>query len=203
MRDIQENFLNTSYLNINMNIQDIKKRIRTIPHFPKKGIMFRDITPLLQDPFTRRYVLLTIEEHFKDKRIDAVVAAESRGFIFGSILAHEMYCSFVPLRKPGKLPYKTIKQEFQTEYSIDAFEMHEDGIKKGQNVLIADDLLATGGTAEAACKLVERLGGNVVGVAFIIDLSYLGGREKLKKYDVFSVIDYKSEEEDVEPELLQ
>ncbi|MBS3090389.1 adenine phosphoribosyltransferase [Candidatus Pacearchaeota archaeon] len=186
-----------------MNIQDIKKRIRTIPHFPKKGIMFRDITPLLQDPFTRRYVLLTIEEHFKDKRIDAVVAAESRGFIFGSILAHEMYCSFVPLRKPGKLPYKTIKQEFQTEYSIDAFEMHEDGIKKGQNVLIADDLLATGGTAEAACKLVERLGGNVVGVAFIIDLSYLGGREKLKKYDVFSVIDYKSEEEDVEPELLQ
>src|SRR3989338_4774759 len=191
MRDIQENFLNTSYLNINMNIQDIKKRIRTIPHFPKKGIMFRDITPLLQDPFTRRYVLLTIEEHFKDKRIDAVVAAESRGFIFGSILAHEMYCSFVPLRKPGKLPYKTIKQEFQTEYSIDAFEMHEDGIKKGQNVLIADDLLATGGTAEAACKLVERLGGNVVGVAFIIDLSYLGGREKLKKYDVFSVIDYK------------
>ena len=203
MRDIQENFLNTSYLNINMNIQDIKKRIRTIPHFPKKGIMFRDITPLLQDPFTRRYVLLTIEEHFKDKRIDAVVAAESRGFIFGAILAHEMYCSFVPLRKPGKLPYKTIKQEFQTEYSIDAFEMHEDGIKKGQNVLIADDLLATGGTAEAACKLVERLGGNVVGVAFIIDLSYLGGREKLKKYDVFSVIDYKSEEEDVEPELLQ
>lgn len=186
-----------------MDLKDIKKRIRTIPHFPKKGIMFRDITPLLQDPFTRKYVLLTILNHFKGKKIDVVVAAESRGFIFGAILADELYCSFVPLRKPGKLPYKTIKQEFQTEYSIDAFEMHEDGIKKGQNVLVVDDLLATGGTAEAACKLVEKLGGNVAGVAFVIDLSYLGGGNKLKKYDVFSVIEYKSEEEDVDPKLLE
>ncbi len=186
-----------------MDVKDIKKRIRTIPHFPKKGIMFRDITPLLQDPFTRRYVILAIEEHFKDKKIDVVAAAESRGFIFGAILAHEMYCSFVPLRKPGKLPYKTIRQEFQTEYSTDAFEMHEDGIKKGQNVLIVDDLLATGGTSEAACKLVEKLGGKVVGIAFIINLSYLGGMEKLRGYDVFSLIDYKSEEEDVPEELLK
>lgn len=186
-----------------MNIQEIKKKIRTIPHFPKKGIMFRDITPLLQDPFTRRYVILAIEEYYKGKKIDAVVAAESRGFIFGAILAHEMYCSFVPLRKPGKLPYKTIRQEFQTEYSTDAFEMHEDGIKKGQNVLIVDDLCATGGTSEAACKLVEKLGGKVVGVAFIINLSYLGGMNKLKGYDVFSLIDYKSEEEDVDPKLLK
>jgi adenine phosphoribosyltransferase len=186
-----------------MDIAEIKKRIRTIPHFPKQGIMFRDITPLLQDPFTRRYVILAVEEYFKDKKIDAVVAAESRGFIFGAILAHEMYCSFVPLRKPGKLPYKTIKQEFQTEYSIDAFEMHEDGIKNGENVLVVDDLLATGGTAEAACKLVEKLGGNVVGVAFVIELSYLKGREKLNGYDVFSLIDYKSEEEDVDLEVLK
>lgn len=186
-----------------MDIKEIKEKIRTIPHFPKKGIMFRDITPLLQDPFTRRYVILAIEEHFKDKKIDVIVAAESRGFIFGAILAHEMYCSFVPLRKPGKLPHKTIRQEFQTEYSIDAFEIHEDGIKKGQNVLVVDDLLATGGTAEAACKLVEKLGGKVVGVAFIVELSYLKGRDKLKGYKVFSIIDYKYEEEDVPEELLK
>lgn len=198
-----ENFKYRKQTVKNMDIAEIKKRIRTIPHFPKDGIMFRDITPLLQDPFTRRYVLLQIEEHFKNKRIDVVASAESRGFIFGAILAHEMYCSFVPLRKPGKLPYKTIKQEFQTEYSTDAFEIHEDGIHKGQNVLIVDDLLATGGTAEAACKLVEKLGGNVVGVAVIIDLPYLKGRDKLKGYDVFSLIDYKSEEEDVDPELLK
>jgi len=186
-----------------MDIQDIKRKIRTIPNFPTQGIMFRDITPLLQDPFTRRYVILAVEEYFKDKKIDVVVAAESRGFIFGAILAHEMYCSFVPLRKPGKLPYKTIRQEFQTEYSTDAFEIHEDGIHKGQNVLVVDDLLATGGTAEAACKLVEKLGGKVVGLAFVIELSYLNGKERLKDYDVFSLIKYKSEDEDVDIKLLR
>jgi adenine phosphoribosyltransferase len=179
-----------------MNEQELKKKIRNIPDFPKKGIMFRDITPLLQDPFTRDYVILKIKEYFKEKKIDAVVCAESRGFIFGAILADHLFCSFVPLRKPGKLPYKTIKEEFDTEYSKDAFEMHEDGIKQGQNVLIVDDLLAKGGTAEAACKLVEKLGGKIQGLAFVINLTFLKGREKLKKYDIFSVINYDSEEEE-------
>ena len=176
-----------------MNIEEIKKRIRTIPNFPKEGVMFKDITPLLQDPYMRRYVLLEIEEHFKDKKIDVIASAESRGFIFGAILAHEFYCSFVPLRKPGKLPYETIKHNFITEYSQDAFEIHKDAIKPGDNVLIVDDLLATGGTAEAAVKLVEELGGKVAGLSFIIELSFLEGRKKLEGYDVFSLIDYKSE----------
>ena len=178
-----------------MQEKEIKNKIRNIPDFPKKGIMFRDITPLLQDPFTRDYVILKIKEHFKKKRIDCVVCAESRGFIFGAILADHLFCSFVPLRKPGKLPFRTIKEEFGTEYSKDAFEIHEDGIKKGENVLIIDDVLATGGTAEAACKLVEKLGGKIQGLSFLIELSYLKGREKLKGYDIFSVINYDSEEE--------
>ncbi len=173
----------------------IRQRIRAIPNFPKQGIMFRDITPLLQDPIARDYCILKIKEHFLGRKIDAVAAAESRGFIFGAMLAQELNASFVPLRKPGKLPYKTIRQEFQTEYSTDAFEMHEDGIKSGECVLIADDLLATGGTAEAAVKLVERLGGNIVGLAFVVELSYLKGREKLKGFDVLSIVDYKKEEE--------
>ena len=177
-----------------MNIEEIKKRIRTIPDFPKQGIMFKDITPLLQDAYTRRFVLLEIEEHFKDKKIDVIASAESRGFIFGAILAHEFYCSFVPLRKPGKLPYETIRHNFITEYSQDAFEIHKDAIRPGDNVLIVDDLLATGGTAEAAVKLVEELGGKVAGLSFIIELSFLEGRGKLKGYDVFSLIDYKSGE---------
>ena len=178
-----------------MNIEEIKKKIRTIPNFPKEGVMFKDITPLLQDPYTRRFVLLEIEEHFKHKKIDVIASAESRGFIFGSILAHELYCSFVPLRKPGKLPHETIRHNFITEYSQDAFEIHKDAIKPGDNVLIVDDLLATGGTAEAAAKLVEELGGKVAGFSFVIELSFLRGREKLRGYDVFSLIDYKSGEE--------
>jgi adenine phosphoribosyltransferase len=178
-----------------LDINEIKKKIRTIPNFPKEGVMFRDITPLLQDPFLRRHVLLAIEEQFKDLKIDVVASAESRGFIFGSILAHELYCSFVPLRKPGKLPYKTVKQEFDTEYSTDAFEIHEDAIKPGQKVLIVDDLLATGGTAEAAAKLVEKLGGIVIGLAFIIELDYLKGRDKLKNRNVYSFINYSKPED--------
>lgn len=179
-----------------MDIQQIRSKIRTIKDFKKKGVMFKDITPLLQDPFAMKQAILAIRERFRDKKIDAVVAAESRGFIFGAILAHELHCSFVPLRKPGKLPYKTIKQEFQTEYSTDAFEVHEDGLLPGQNTLIVDDLLATGGTAGAAVKLVERLGGKIAGLAFVIELAYLGGRDKLKGQDIFSLINYKTEEDE-------
>jgi len=173
-----------------MRIEDIKKKIRVIKNFPKKGILFRDITPLLQDPYIRNYVILEIQNYFKDKKIDVIASAESRGFIFGAILAERFFCSFIPLRKPGKLPYKILRYDFKTEYSVDGFEIHQDAIKKGDNVLIVDDLLATGGTAEAAIKLVERLKGKVVGLAFLIELSNLKGKKKLKDYDIFSLIKY-------------
>jgi len=172
---------------------DLKSRIRTVPDFPKKGVVFRDITPLLSDAAAFRHVISHFADYCKGRKIDIIASAESRGFIFGSALAYELGVAFVPLRKPGKLPYKKIRQEFQTEYSTDAFEIHEDAIKKGEKVLIVDDLLATGGTAKAAASLVEKLGGKVVGLAFVIELSFLKGREKLKGYDVFSLVDYDSE----------
>jgi adenine phosphoribosyltransferase len=181
-----------SEFHINLDI-NLEEKIRTIPDFPKKGIMFKDITPLLQDPKAVHYVIEKFVDHYRSKNIDAVACAESRGFIFGAMLAYELNVSFIPLRKPGKLPYKTIRQEFDTEYSRDAFEVHTDAIKKGQNVLIIDDLLATGGTSKAAADLVEKLGGNVAGLAFVIELSFLHGREKLKGYDVLTLVDYKEE----------
>ncbi len=172
---------------------DLESKIRTIPNFPKKGIMFKDITPILQDPKAFSYVIDRFIEHYKGKEIDAVACAESRGFIFGAMLAYKLSIPFIPLRKPGKLPYKTIRQEFKTEYSTDAFEVHIDAISKGDNVLIVDDLLATGGTAKASATLIEKLGGIITGVAFVIELSFLNGREKLKGYDVFALVDYKEE----------
>lgn len=173
---------------------DLKSKIRDIPHFPKHGVIFRDITTLLNDSRCFRYAVKEMIENFKDRKIDKVVSAESRGFIFGSVIAHELHVGFVPLRKPGKLPYKTIKQEYDTEYSKDAFEIHKDAIKKGENVLLVDDLLATGGTMEAAVKLIERLGGNIVGIAMLIELGFLKGREKLGKYDLFTLVNYEEEE---------
>ncbi len=173
---------------------DLKSRIRTVPHFPKKGVMFKDITTLLQDSDAFHYAVREMLSHFKNKKIDKVVSAESRGFIFGSVIAHELRAGFVPLRKPGKLPWKKIREEFDTEYSKDAFEIHEDAIERGESVLIVDDLLATGGTMEAAAKLVERLGGNVVGIAILIELGFLKGRERLRKYDVFTLVNYETEE---------
>ncbi len=175
------------------NTNYLEARIRTIPDFPKKGIMFKDITPLLQDPQAFRQVTERFAEHYKHKRIDAVACAESRGFIFGAMLAYKLGIPFIPFRKPGKLPYKTIRQEFDTEYSKDAFEMHIDAVKKGQHILIVDDLLATGGTAKAAADLIEMAGATVVGLAFVIELSFLHGRDKLKGYDIFTLIDYKEE----------
>lgn len=172
---------------------DLKSKIRTVPHFPKQGVMFRDITTLLKDPEALRHAVKKMKAHYSGRQIDLVVAAESRGFILGAILAHELNAGFVPLRKPGKLPSKTIRQEFETEYSTDAFEIHEDSIERGQNVLICDDLLATAGTAKAAVDLVEKLGGKVAGLAFLVELSFLGGRKKLEGYEVFSLIDYDSE----------
>ncbi|MFH1256713.1 MAG: adenine phosphoribosyltransferase [Candidatus Diapherotrites archaeon] len=175
---------------------DLKEKIRSVPDFPKKGILFRDITTLLKDAQALNEVIRQFKEYYVKKgvKFNKVVSAESRGFIFGAILAHEFNAGFVPVRKPGKLPAKTIRQEFETEYSTDAFEIHEDAIKKGDRALIIDDLLATAGTCLAAISLVERLGGEVVGCGFLIELSFLKGSEKLKEYDVFSLIEYKSEE---------
>ncbi|MDO8537787.1 MAG: adenine phosphoribosyltransferase [archaeon] len=172
---------------------DLSSKIRTVPDFPKKGIMFRDITTLLLDPAALKTAIDKMENYLKTKDFDLIVAAESRGFIFGSILANKMGKGFVPVRKPGKLPAKTIRQEFKTEYSTDAFEMHEDAIKKGNRVVIVDDLVATGGTPNAIIKLVEKLGGKVVCICVLIELSFLHPREKLKGYEVFSLIKYDEE----------
>lgn len=176
-------------------MEKFKCKIRTVPHFPKEGIMFRDITTLLLDAEALRDVTQEFLKKYgpQMEEIDLVVSAESRGFIFGAILAYELNAGFVPLRKPGKLPADTECQEYELEYGTDKFEVHKDAIKKGDKVLIVDDLLATGGTAKAAVDLVERLGGEVKGLAFLIDLSFLNGREKLKGYDVFSLVDYDSE----------
>jgi adenine phosphoribosyltransferase len=175
--------------------ENLRKLIRRIPDFPKKGIVFRDITPLLKNPSAVKQAVKKIVEKFKNKKIDVVVGAESRGFIFASLIANELHAGFVPVRKKGKLPWKTIEKEFELEYGKDAFEIHVDAVSKGDNVLIVDDLLATGGTAKATIDLVESLGGNVVGLAFIVELSFLNGRKKLNNYEVFSLIDFKSEKE--------
>jgi adenine phosphoribosyltransferase len=172
---------------------DLKSKIRTVPHFPKQGIMFRDITTLLKDPKAFKYSIKKLKKYCKDKNVDVVAGPESRGFIFGAVLAHELGVGFVPIRKPGKLPAETESQEYALEYGTDKIEIHKDAISKGQNVLIIDDLLATGGTSEAAAKLVEKLGGKVAGLAYLIELSFLKGRDKLKKYDVYSLIDYEEE----------
>ncbi|NOX71366.1 MAG: adenine phosphoribosyltransferase [Candidatus Micrarchaeota archaeon] len=173
---------------------DLKSKIRTVPDFPKKGILFYDITTLLQDPEYFGYAMSQMIDFCKDKHIDVIAAAESRGFIFGSILAHELKIPFVPVRKEGKLPYKTVKTEFETEYSKDAFEMHADAVKKGDKVLLVDDVLATGGTMKAAAGLIEKMEGEVVGMVFLIELGFLGGREKLDRYNIYSLIHCNDEE---------
>ncbi len=172
------------------DIAEIKCKIRNIPDFPKKGILYRDITPLLKDKNILKKTIDLFTEYYKDKNIDVVAAAESRGFIFGASLAINLNAGFVPLRKRGKLPYKTLKQEYSLEYGTDCFEIHTDAIKQGERVLIFDDLLATGGTAQAAGKLIENLGGKIVGFAFVIELKELNGRTKIKDYDIISLVKY-------------
>ena len=171
----------------------IKDKIRTVPDFPIKGVMFRDITTLLQDKKAFKHVCNEFYRRYKDRKIDVVVGIESRGFIFGSVLANKLGVGFVPVRKPGKLPAKTIKEEYELEYGKDAVEMHEDAINKGDNVLIIDDLIATGGTVSATCKLVERLGGRIEEIAFVIELPDLKGRDKLKDYKIFSMVEFEGE----------
>ncbi len=169
---------------------DLKKYIRSIPDFPQKGILFRDITPLLADSKAFNYTIEQIVDFFKGKDIDKVAAIEARGFIIGAPIADRLGIGFVPIRKPGKLPFEVVRKEYQLEYGMSILEMHKDAIKKGEKVLMIDDLLATGGTASAASELVESVGGKIVGWGFIIILKDLKGEEKLKKYPVFSLINF-------------
>jgi len=172
-------------------IESLKPLIREIPDFPKKGILFRDITPLLADPSGIALAVELLANPFRGKNIDLVVGAESRGFIFGTAVACCLSAGFVLVRKPGKLPHKKVSMTYDLEYGTDTLEMHEDSIIRDQRVLIVDDLLATGGTMKACCDLVEKIGGNVVGLAVLIELAGLKGRDRLKGYDIHSVIKYE------------
>ena len=170
---------------------DLAKYIRDIPDFPKKGILFKDITPLIGDPAALDETVRQLARPFAALGVKTVVGIESRGFIFGAAVARELKAGFVPLRKPGKLPYKTVRKEYALEYGADAIEIHADAVAAGDKVLMIDDLLATGGTMAAACDLVKGLGGRIVGVAFVIELCFLHGREKLDGFDVKSLIQVK------------
>ncbi len=169
---------------------DLDKFIRHIPGFPKEGILFHDITPLLQDAQALRYAVDSFADYAKSRRIDLVLGAEARGFILGAALAYASGVGFAAARKPGKLPRTVARCEYELEYGTDALEMHADAIKPGQRVLIHDDLLATGGTAKAKVQLVEQAGGVVAGLAFIIELTELRGRDRLQGYDVLSLLNY-------------
>jgi adenine phosphoribosyltransferase len=163
----------------------IENYIRDIQDFPKEGILFKDITPLLNDPIARTECLKVLLESLKGQKIDKVVGAESRGFFFGMLLANELNAGFIPVRKPKKLPFEIISASYGLEYGFDSLEMHTDAIQKGDRVLIHDDVLATGGTAKAVCELVEKLGGEIVQCNFLMELSFLNGREKIKKASYF------------------
>lgn len=164
--------------------------IRDIPDFPKQGIVFKDITPLLANPAALRNTLRALADAWRGKKIAKVASMESRGFIFGAAVAAELGAGFIPIRKKGKLPYKTISQEYQLEYGTDTLEVHADAVSSGEKVLIVDDVLATGGTARAVCSLVEKIGGKVEGLGFLIELTFLKPREKLEGYRVESLIKY-------------
>ena len=171
-------------------MEALKKVIREVPDFPKEGILFYDITTLLKDGPSFVKAVDALSARYKGESIDAVLAIEARGYIFGSMMAYLLGTGFVPVRKPGKLPAKAIQETYALEYGTDTIEMHEDAVQKGQKVLVVDDLLATGGTAAAACRLVEKAGGQVVECCFLIELSFLNGREKLGSHKVFSLLQY-------------
>jgi adenine phosphoribosyltransferase len=169
---------------------DLKQMIRSVPDFPKPGINFFDITTLLKDPAGLKATIDALSAPFSDAGIDAVVGIESRGFILGSAVAQQIGAGFIPVRKPGKLPAKAIKEIYELEYGKDAIEIHADAIEPGQRVLIVDDVLATGGTAAATTRLVKQLGGTLHGLAFLIELTFLNGKSKLTEESVFSVLQY-------------
>jgi adenine phosphoribosyltransferase len=172
------------------DVAALRAKIRDIKDFPTEGILFKDITTLLKDGPAFRRVVDLLSAHYQRERVEVVVGIESRGFIFGGAIAHQLNAGFVPVRKLGKLPGKTIEVEYELEYGRDALAVHEDAIHPGQRVLAVDDLLATGGTMAATLRLIEQLGGQVVGVTFLIELAFLHGREKLKNYPLHSVIVY-------------
>lgn len=173
-----------------MDIETLKKIIRDVPDFPKAGIVFKDITPVLQHPEAFRFTVDALTQELAKAKVDVIVGIESRGFIFSPAVVYKLGTGFVPVRKKGKLPYKTEQVEYDLEYGSAILEIHKDSILKGARVAIIDDLLATGGTARAAAQLVEKLGGTVVKMAFLVELNFLQGRKNLSSYDIFSLIQY-------------
>lgn len=172
---------------------NLKDKIRTIPNWPIDGVMFRDITTVLQDPEAFKMTIDLFYERYKDMNIEKVVGIDARGFIFGPVLSYKLNVGFIPVRKKGKLPHKTISAEYALEYGKDTVEIHADAIKKGERVLIVDDLIATGGTVAATIELVKQLGGDIVECAFLIELPDLKGREKIKDYKMFSLTEFEGE----------
>src|SRR5690242_4389918 len=173
-----------------LNCEPLKKLIREVPDFPKKGILFYDITTLLKDKLGLATLIDALAEYYLPKEVDLVLGMEARGFIFGPALAYRLNAGFVPVRKPGKLPAETTKVSYDLEYGSNTLEIHKDAIQKGQRVIIVDDLLATGGTAEATTKLAKGLGAEIAGLGFVVELDFLNGKDKLKPYDVFSLLHY-------------
>ena len=171
----------------------IKSKVRSIPDWPIKGVIFRDITTLLQDPLVHREICDIFYNRYANENIDKIVGIDARGFLFGSVLAYKLDVGFVPVRKNGKLPYKTISESYTLEYGEETIEIHEDAIEKGERVVIVDDLMATGGTITAAANLVEKLGGVIVECSFVVELPDLNGREKLGNHKVFSIIEFEGD----------
>jgi adenine phosphoribosyltransferase len=173
-----------------LNLDKAKALVRDVPDFPKPGVVFKDITPLLQSPAAFKLVVDKMAGPFRKKGITHVASVESRGFIFGAPIAYQLDAGYIPIRKKGKLPYKTAAHEYELEYGTDTLEIHADALEASSRVLIIDDVLATGGTAVAACKLVEKLKAKVIGLSFLVELEFLHGREKLRGYDVLTLIRY-------------
>ena len=172
---------------------DLTEKIRTVPNWPIEGVMFRDITTVLQDPPAFRQVIDLLYGRYADMEIDKIVAIDARGFIFGSVLAYKLNVGLVPVRKQGKLPYRTVSVEYELEYGTDTLEIHEDAIEAGEKVVIIDDLIATGGTVSATAELIERLGGEIVECAFVVELPDLHGREKIAGLNVFALLEFHGE----------
>lgn len=173
-----------------MIVKNLKKFIRDVPDFPKKGIVFKDITILLKEKKIFKEAVNLLAKKLEKKKIDKIVSMEARGFIFGGALAYKLNCGFVPVRKKNKLPWKKISVTYELEYGTDTLEIHQDAIAKGENVLIIDDVLATGGTAKGVAELVEKLGGKVIAFSFLIELTFLHGRDRLKKYKIYPLMKY-------------
>ena len=183
--------MSTTTPKTSVNCEPLKKLIREVPDFPKKGILFYDITTLLKDKLCFATLIDALAEYYLPKKVDLILGMEARGFIFGPALAYRLNAGFVPVRKPGKLPAPAARVEYELEYGTNVLEMHKDAVQNGQRVIIVDDLLATGGTAEATTKLATSLGAEIAGLGFVVELDFLKGREKLKQYDVYSLLHYR------------